>query len=248
MQTPRTGALPRLLATFLLTGVTVACGGSKGDTSEQKAAKTPAVEAKTVDAKAPAADDAPAEGGPAAEESGGSTGPSPATTGTPAGTTGSAAAGDASGSGGTGGAGDSGGGDSGEGTTGAAIDLPGLLKEIKSKRTKDARAQAALTEAEAAGAEPAELAKALNSRGEALFATPERAKVFFEMANEKDPKATSPAFNLAKQSAMVGELDEAKKWLTVVHERKGKKLLKQIDFDPMWDILKDDPDVRALLK
>jgi hypothetical protein len=82
----------------------------------------------------------------------------------------------------------------------------------------------------------------------ALFADPERAKAFFELASEKDPKYADPAFNLAKQAAVVGELDEAKKWLTIVHERKGKKLLKQIDFDPMWEILKDDPDVRALLK
>ena len=47
----------------------------------------------------------------------------------------------------------------------------------------------------------------------------------------------------------MGELEDAKKWLSETRKRKrGKRLLQQIDFDPMWEILKDDPDVRALLK
>lgn len=249
MQIPRKGVVRRLLAVLALSTATMACGGpskdgaSKDGANEQKAAPPPVIEAKAVvdEGKAAAADDAAAaaEGGTGAADDAGGSGPGPAaTSGGPAASGGPVEAG-ATGSGGE---------EAAAETTGGTVDVPALLKEIKNKRTKDARAQAAVAEAVAAGADPAALAKALNSRGEALFADPDRAKVFFELANETDPKATAPAFNLAKQAAVVGELDEAKKWLTVVRERKGKKLLKQIDFDPMWEILKDDPDVRALLK
>jgi tetratricopeptide (TPR) repeat protein len=253
MQTPRTGTLPGLLATLVLSSVTLACGGaSKDGASEDKtAAKAPpAADTKANDVEAPAADGAAAsaEGGavppPVAGDETGGTGPGPGATasGPPPGVSGPPAAADDTGG--------SGADETAGGSTGgaAAVDVPALLKEIKSKKTKDARAQEALAEAEAAGAEPADVAKALNARGLALFADPERAKTFFELASEKDPKYPDAAFNLAKQAAVVGELDEAKKWLTIVKERKGKKLLKQIDFDPMWEILKDDPDVRALLR
>ena len=69
-----------------------------------------------------------------------------------------------------------------------------------------------LAEAEEAGAEALDLAKAANARGEALFATPDRAKAFFEWAHEKDPSYPVPAFNLAKQAATLGELDEAARY------------------------------------
>ncbi len=105
-----------------------------------------------------------------------------------------------------------------------------------------------MAELEAAEVETIDIAKALTSRGKALHSSPERAKALYELALEKDPKYPDPAFELAKQAAMLGELDEAKTWLKTVKERKGKKLLRQIDFDPMWEILKDDPEVRALLK
>lgn len=256
MQTPRVGAWPGLLVALVISTPPLACGGSKDAASGKEGdAKTPAKvdDAKVADAKvddAKVADakvddakvdaDAKASAGGAADDGGampttavepppgpGTAGPPPAATSGPA---------------------DDTGGDESAGGTGGAVDVDALLKEIKSKKTKDDRVQAAVTEAEAGGAEPAALAKALVARGQALFADPERAKGFFELANEKDPKAPDAAFELAKQAALVGDVEEAKKWLTVVHERKGKKLLKKIDFDPMWEIVKDDPDVRAMLK
>lgn len=250
MQTPRVGAWPGLLVALVLSTPSLACGGNKDAASGKEGdAKTPApadakvadakvadaktaVDAKVDDAKVAADAKASAEG--AADDGGAMPttaepppGPSPAATSGPADDTGA---------------------DETAGGTGGAVDVDALLKEIKSKKTKDDRVQAAVTEAEAGGAEPAALAKALVARGQALFADPERAKGFFELANEKDPKAPDAAFELAKQAALVGDVEEAKKWLTVVHERKGKKLLKKIDFDPMWEIVKDDPDVRAMLK
>lgn len=254
MQTPRVGAWPSLL---VLSTTLLACGGSKDGTSGKEGdAKTPApaVDAKAADAKAAdakaadakaadakAADAKASADGAAAEDGAMPTtavepppGPGTAVTGPPpAATTGPA---------------DDEGGDETAGGSGGAVDVDALLKEIKSKKTKDDRVQAAVTEAEAGGVDPVALAKALVAHGQALFADPDRAKGFFELANEKDPKAPDAAFELAKQAALVGDVEEAKKWLTVVHERKGKKLLKKIDFDPMWEIVKDDPDVRAMLK
>ncbi len=127
----------------------------------------------------------------------------------------------------------------------AAPDPATLLTEVKTKKTKDDRALAALTEAETAGAKPKDLAKAAKARGDALHETPDRAKPFYEWANEKDPKYPDAAFALAKQAVNLGEIEEAKKWLRIVHERKGKKLLHQLAFDPMWEIVKDDPEVKG---
>lgn len=136
----------------------------------------------------------------------------------------------------------------GEESTGAAgPDKKALLAEIAKKKTTDERATEALTEAETAGATEKELARAAHKRGTALFATPDRAKTFFEYALDKDKKYPDPAFELAKQELNTGELDAAKAHLEEVKKRGGKKLLGQIDYDPMWDVLKDDPDVRALI-
>lgn len=241
MQTPRMRVLPGWLAPLVFA---LACGGSKEGASDGKAdaqTPTPTVDADTPpDVKAdpdPAAAGSGEAGSGPGEAGSGEAGPPPGADAS-GGTTGGDGSGEATG----------GGGDTAGDTTGGGVDPKALIKEIKNKRTKDARAQAAVAEAEAAGVEPAELAKALNARGEALHASPERAKTWFELALEKDAKDPKPAWNLAKQAAVVGELDEAKKWLAVVKERKGKKLLKQIEFDPMWEILKDDPDVRALLR
>lgn len=242
MQTPlRAGAWPGSLIALVLSTATVACGGASKDGSDTKA-ETPAKvdeakapEAKAGDVKAPEVkveDVKAADGGAIVPPTDTAVVPEPAATGAPPATTGA----------------DGSGGDETAGETGGAVDVAALLKEIKGKKTKDARAEAAVAEAEAAGVDPVELAKALVARGTALFAEPDRAKTFFELANEKDPKSPAAAFELAKQAAVVGEIEEAKKWLTVVHERKGKKLLKKIDFDPMWEILKDDPDVRAMIK
>jgi hypothetical protein len=253
MQTPpRVGALPGSIVLLLLATVPLACGGGAKDGESGKPAeaeaKTPApadvkaTDVKSADTAAPPADTAAPPADTAAP---------PADTAAPPADTAAAPTTAASGPPpGTSGADDGGstGADETAGETGAAVDVEALIKEIKSKKTKDDRVQAAVAEAEAGGAEPAAVAKALVTRGQALFDDPERAKPYFELANDKDPKSPNAAFELAKQAALVGDVDETKKWLTVVHERKGKKLLKRIEFDPMWEIVKDDPDVRAMLK
>jgi hypothetical protein len=133
-------------------------------------------------------------------------------------------------------------------TGGAApVDPAALTKEIASTKTKDERALEALAELETAGTKLRDVAKAANTRGEKLHDDPERAKKFFEWAAAKDPKYPDPVFNLAKQLANTGEVDPTVEKLTEVKKRGGKKLLQQIDFDPMWEIVKDDPRVRELL-
>ena len=126
--------------------------------------------------------------------------------------------------------------------------IEALVAEIKQPKTSDARALAALAEAEKAGAKVANLAKVAHARGLALHDHPERAKVFFEWAADKAPKYPEPTFNLAKQAAVAGDVPEVRRYLKQTHERGGHQLLQQIDFDPMWEIVKDDPEVRELLK
>ncbi len=125
-----------------------------------------------------------------------------------------------------------------------------LLTDAKSKKTSDAKAKKALEEAEAAGATPRELAEASNDRGVALLGSgePERATAAFEWARDKDPTYPDASFNLAKQTAMAGEIPETVKHLQEVHKRGGKKLLKQVGFDPTFEIVKDDPDVQKIIK
>ncbi len=129
-----------------------------------------------------------------------------------------------------------------------AVDPAALRKEIANAKTTDARALEALAELETTGAKLRDVAKAANTRGEKLFATPDRAKIFFEWAADKDKKFPEPVFNLAKQSANGGDVDATRELLTQVKARGGKKLLTQVDFDPMWEIVKDDPEVRKLLE
>ncbi|MCH9687693.1 MAG: hypothetical protein K0V04_40055 [Deltaproteobacteria bacterium] len=254
MQTLRIATVPGVLAVFALSSMLVACGDSKKGGSDGKApGKTPAAVAdgKTPADPVPAADGAAASTA-AASDGGGSGGAKGSTGGGDSAGGGSTAAAGGTTGGGTGaasaGADETGGADAAGSSSGGSVDTAALIKEIKNRRTKDERATEAIAEAEAAGVTPKELAAAINLRGQALHASPDRAKVMFELAFEKYPKNPLPAFNLAKQAAVLGELDDAKKWLKVVHERKGKKLLQQVDFDPMWEILKDDPEVRALLK
>ena len=71
------------------------------------------------------------------------------------------------------------------------------------------------------------------------------AQPFYAWASEKDPKYPDAAFALAKQAVNLGEIEEAKTYLRQVHERKGKKLLNQLAYDPMWEIVKDDPEVKG---
>ena len=216
--------------------------------------KTPTPEAKAetkVEPKptepTPAADGGKAEGGEPAAAEGGE--PDAAAEGGEAGAEGGDAAEGGKDEGGAAEAGDGGeaaeGGDAPE--TGSK-DSASLIKEARTTKTTDERALEALAEAETAGATVKELARAAKARGDYLYKTPERAKVFYEWSAAKDETYPEPVFALAKQSAITGDVEEVVKRLKEVSERKGgKKLLQQIDFDPTWDIVKDDPDVRALL-
>lgn len=130
----------------------------------------------------------------------------------------------------------------------AAADKAKLLDEAKAKKTSDTRAKKALEEAEKAGATARELAEVANARGEALFDEPERAEAFFTWARDKDTTYPEPVFNLAKQTVNAGEIPATVEHLKEVHKRGGKKLLKQIGFDPSFEIVKDDPEVQKLLK
>lgn len=122
-----------------------------------------------------------------------------------------------------------------------------LLKEAARSKTDDARARKALDEAQAAGATPRDAAKAAFDRGKALHASPDRATTFFQWAAEKDPKYADPVFALAQQTVVIGDVEATIRHLKEVKARKGDKLLQQIEFDPMWEIVKDDPAVRGLL-
>lgn len=123
-----------------------------------------------------------------------------------------------------------------------------LLDEAKAKKTSDARAKKALEEAEKGGATVRELAEAANARGEALFDDPERAAAFFTWAKDKDTTYPEPVFNLAKQSANAGEVPPTVELLKEVSKRGGKKLLKQVGFDPTFEVVKDDSEVQKLIK
>jgi hypothetical protein len=129
-----------------------------------------------------------------------------------------------------------------------AYTIEPLLKEIAKKKTKDDRAMAALGEAKTLGALPADLAKAANARGMALFSEPERAQTWFEWAKGADPEFPDASFNLAKLAANAGEIDTVLEHLKDVKARGGKKLLKTVGFDPTFALVADDPVVQKLAK
>lgn len=132
----------------------------------------------------------------------------------------------------------------------AAGDKAKLLGEVKTKKTSDTRAKKALEEAEAAGATLRELAEASNARGEALMGAGEadRATAAFVWARDKDTTYPDPSFNLARLTVNAGDVAETVAHLKEVHKRGGKKLLKQVGFDPSFEIVKDDPEVSKLIK
>ncbi len=129
-----------------------------------------------------------------------------------------------------------------------AAKIEALLDEVKSKKTKDARALEALDEAKALGAEPRPLAEAATKRGKAFITDVERATVFFEWARAADEKWPDATFELAKFACNTGDIDITKELLTEVKARGGKKLLKTVEFDPTFALVVSDPEVLALLK
>lgn len=130
------------------------------------------------------------------------------------------------------------------------VDKTKLFAEVKAKKTSDARAKKALEEAEAGGATPRELAEASNARGVTLVGAgeAERAQAAFEWARDKDPTYPDASFNLAKQTANAGEIPATVAHLKEVHKRGGKTLLKQVGYDPTFEIVKDDPELSKLIK
>jgi len=122
-----------------------------------------------------------------------------------------------------------------------------LIKEVRSRDTEDDRAITALAEAKTLGAEPRELAEAAHDRGKALYATPERATKFFQWAADADTSFAEPVFALARQAVVEGNVEETIRLLKEVKTRKGGDLLQEIGFDATWEIIKDDPEIRALL-
>ena len=126
--------------------------------------------------------------------------------------------------------------------------IAALLKTAARKRTSDSKAEKALAEAEELGAEPRELAKAANSRGEALFGERDRAIKFFEWARDKDEKYPDPSFNLAKIEVLAGNVPATIAHLQEVKKRGGRKLLKTVGYDPLFEVVKDDRTVQKLIR
>lgn len=124
-----------------------------------------------------------------------------------------------------------------------------LVKEIRAKRTRDERAFAALAEAAELGAEPKALAEAATRRARTLLGDDQdRAIAFFVWARDHDPKWPDASFELAKLAAMVGDVEDVKVHLKDVRSRGGKRLLRNVPFDPMFALVASDPDVVKLLK
>ncbi len=126
--------------------------------------------------------------------------------------------------------------------------IAALLKKAAKKRTSDSKAEKALAEAEELGAEPRELAKAANTRGEALFGERDRAIKFFEWARDKDEKYPDPSFNLAKIEVLAGNVPGTIAHLQEVKKRGGRKLLKTVGYDPLFEVVKDDRTVQKLIR
>jgi hypothetical protein len=133
-------------------------------------------------------------------------------------------------------------------STAPALNAAALQRLMKSSRTSDAQAFKALEEARNAKIAAHDLADAANARGVNLLATPDRAGAFFEWAEKADPTYPDATYNRAKIAANAGELDACKELLRELKARGGKKLLKKVEFDPVFNALSDDPEVRALLK
>lgn len=121
-----------------------------------------------------------------------------------------------------------------------------LLSLVRKKKTSDADARKHLDEAQKLGANPRDLAKSANARGQDLMASPDRATPFFEYARQIDAKFPDATFNLAKFAANRGEIPKVKELLTEVAARGGKKLLDTIEFDPTFALVADDRDIQAL--
>ena len=127
-------------------------------------------------------------------------------------------------------------------------EIEALLKTARNKRTSDAKADKALADAEAKGADGPTLAKAANDRGLALMGEAERAIKLFEYARDKDPKFADASFNLAKIEVLSGNVAGTIAHLEEVKKRGGRSLLKTVGYDPLFEVVKDDRTVQALIR
>ncbi len=123
-----------------------------------------------------------------------------------------------------------------------------LLGRVAKSSTSDEDARATLEAAEKRKASARALARAATARGEALLPHPDRAAAFFEWAADKDPRAPEPVFHLARLAVMRGDIPTTIEFLEKTHARGGKGLLDQLGFDQTWELVKDDPAVRKLLR
>jgi hypothetical protein len=262
------------LPTLLAVALAVACGGEKPSNTGNDADKAAAHESSaTPDKAAESADEKVAESAgkeagdssatpasdsnaEAADSAAAGSGGDPAAAATSAGDEAAASAGesDAAESGESGESGDS-----AEAKEPAADEkseedkkkeeIAKLLKSVRSKRTSDAKADKALADAEGLGAEARELAEAANDRGDALFGEEgDRATKYFEWARDKDTSYPDPSFNLAKITVLSGNVPGTIAHLEEVKKRGGKKLLKTVGYDPLFEVVKDDKTVQALIR
>lgn len=123
-----------------------------------------------------------------------------------------------------------------------------LLARVASLKSSDAAALKYLAKAQDKDTTAKQRALAANSRGEKLFSSPTRADRFFAWAQDHYPKHPLPPFNRAKLAAIRGEIDEVKRHLQTVKERRGRKLLSKVGFDPTFALVHDDPEVRSLIR
>ena len=130
----------------------------------------------------------------------------------------------------------------------AVVDVASLLKQVRSTKTSDIKAKAALETAKKAQAKPADLVAASVARAEQLLGTPDRAVVFLDWAEAQGTKSAEVPFTLAKLAAMAGEVSDCKTQLQAVKDRGGKALLKKVGFDPIFNVVADDPEIRMLIK
>ncbi|MEZ4385687.1 MAG: hypothetical protein R3A79_30490 [Nannocystaceae bacterium] len=250
------------LPTLLAVALAVACGGDKPSNTGKDADKAAAQESSaTPDKAAESSDEKAAEtaGKEAGDSSATPTSDSNAEAADPAATSSGGDLADAATTGG----------DEAAATGGASADavesgepaveekseedkkkeeIASLLKTVSNKRTSDAKADKALADAEALGAEVRALAEAANDRGDALSDDEARSTKYLEWARDKDTTYPDPSFNLAKGSVLSGNVAATIAHLEEVKKRGGTKLLKTVGYDPLFEVVKDDPKVQALIR
>lgn len=124
-----------------------------------------------------------------------------------------------------------------------------MMAKIQSLRTTDKQALDLLAQAQTRKDSSAKSrALAANARGEKLFTQPERAERFFTWAQTHYQKHPLAPYNRAKLAAIRGDIAQVKAHLNVVKERRGKKLLSKVSFDPTFALVHDDPEVRSLIR